>query len=321
MRCCIMKIYPQNLRDKHHFELVRKRTYGTAGGHNSSTPSAPLPTDPRLGFWGKQWAKGLDMNERQAAVGNAAASRTTAGMIAVSLVFLMPLLLPMLLGIERGKLDPFLTISIATAVIGSLTTFAYTWLAPHFFHKLHAPVQEGEVQTLMQNSTDELEREYLALVRDATLLEVPETSEQSVRDAIESLGEAIDRLPAVVARPLDTEALRQELETLHQQVLAEPDRVVSESLERRARALESRLDSHERSAILARRAAALHAELMAQIEALRGAMMAYQTSGLDTGELGRLSSSARQVAFESTAVANAQAELEAPVVVQSRSAG
>lgn len=259
------------------------------------------------------------MNERQIAIGNIAAEAGTAVATWLPMVILIPFwILMLVLGI-KGKIplaNAIASITIITTLLGTLTFGAF---GPGVFRKLHESIQEGEIEPLIQTATDELDREYLSLVRDAIRLEIPAAAEESVRNSIEALGEAIDRLPVVISKPLDSEALATEAETLRQQALEESDRVIAESLERRAKAVESRIESHERSAVLARRSEALNAEMLAQIEALRGALFAYQSGGMESAELNRLSESARQVAFESTAVADAQRELDTPLqIVQGR---
>ena len=81
-------------------------------------------------------------------------------------------------------------------------------------------------------------------------------------------------------------------------------------MERRARAIEHRVASNERSALLARRSTALREEILAQIEALREGIAALSTHAPDFSGLAYLAQTARQVASEAGELASAREELE-----------
>ena len=72
----VMQLYPQDLSDNDHAQIVRKRAMTSSGNSGMYDPNAPLP-EPKLGKLGRLWAKGLGMTDRQAAVGNANASSWT----------------------------------------------------------------------------------------------------------------------------------------------------------------------------------------------------------------------------------------------------
>ncbi len=317
-----MDLPPQYLRDRHHYQIVQRRATVATGMSTSTgrkTPPASLsPPDS----WQKFWAMGQEMDDRQIAIGATATDSTLKMVVSLPLViFALPMLFVLVISIFSGKPNPLITFGVVATLITAILAFCYGIIIPAMFRKAHAPLQEEEIKTLLQDCVDTLEKEYLSLVRDAIILDIPESAEKSVRDSIEALGKAIDRLPAVDSRPLNADALQQEAKALRQQAMDESDRVVSESLERRATALESRRESHDRSAILARRSQSLHSEIMAQIEALRGALFAYQSGVMESGELNRLSESARQVAFESTSIADAQQELDNPAILVQRRSG
>jgi hypothetical protein len=136
-------------------------------------------------------------------------------------------------------------------------------------------------------------------------------AEADIRAAVEALGEAIEKLPRVRVEPFDTAALRLEAAQLQQQALTEPDRVTADSISRRADALERRAEAHEHSALLAKRAAALRAEILAQIETLREGLAGHQLEdGVGpTVAFAELSDTARRVAQEASAAAEARQEL------------
>jgi hypothetical protein len=179
------------------------------------------------------------------------------------------------------------------------------------FRSLHKPLQVTEVEGLIKETVEELEKAYLALLRDVLLTDVPEKAEADIRAAVEALGEAIEKLPRVRIEPFDTAALRLEAAQLQQQALTEPDRVTADSISRRADALERRAEAHEHSALLAKRAAALRAEILAQIETLREGLAGHQLEdGVGpTVAFAELSDTARRVAQEASAAAEARQEL------------
>lgn len=312
-----MKLFPQDLRDRQHSQLVRARAHYSASTTTPLNPNAPLP-EPQLGLLGKFWAKGLGMSDRQAAVGNAVASEWTQG--TAWLTSLLGSLLPgMIVAITAKKtgLDPALAWAAFLSSSAAISAAGFGPLAQLAFRSLHKPIQAVELESLMKDSVDALEVAYLRLVRDAILISVPATAESDIRDAIMALGEAIDRLPLVTIEAIDLAGIRAEALALRETALGEPDRVTAESIERRADALERRARAHEHSALLARRAAALRAEIHAQIETLREGLAGHQLeNGLaPTVAFSELSETARRVAQEAASTAGAKAEIE---VVQAR---
>jgi hypothetical protein len=308
-----MKLYPQDLRDNDHARIVRQRSAMSSSSGTGTTynPNAPLP-EPQLGTLGKLWAKGLGMSDRQAAVGNAAAGEWTgaAAWLTATLGSLVPGMVVAVLSKKTG-LDPALAWASFGASSVGLAALGFGPFARAAFRSLHKPLQAVELEGLMKESLDPLEGAYLRLVRDVLLTEASAKAEADIRAAIEALGQAIERLPAVVIEPLDTAKLRDEVLVLHQQALLETDRVTADSLTRRADALERRAHAHEHSALLSKRAAALRAEILAQIETLREGLAGHQ---LEDGvgpmvAFAELSETARRVAQEAASAAEARQEL------------
>ena len=108
-------------------------------------------------------------------------------------------------------------------------------------------------------------------------------------------------------------------QALERQAGIEPDRVTAESLERRARALHYSAQTHEHSALMFRRSAALRSEIESQMAAMREGLMALHTQTLDAAGFAELASSAREVATEAVRLAAAREELAD--AVESRPAG
>ncbi|MBC8139527.1 MAG: hypothetical protein H8F28_26915 [Fibrella sp.] len=316
-----MKLFPQHLRDRQHGTLIRRRTYGLRGkGDYAGTnlEATPLPT-PQIGKLGRIWAKGSGLTEKQAATGLPAASMST-----MSAVWCMPaivggvsLLISAISLAKHGNIEPLAISAAVTAALSYVSAVPLGQVAFQWCYK--EPLAEGEIDQLLEieASATELEQAYLRLVRDAVrqTADVGAETEAEVQAAIASLGEAIDRLPAVSVSPVDTVALRREADLLQADALTNPDRVIGESLERRADALIRRADANDRSGLAVRRTAALRAEIEAQIAALREGIATlgtgYGTSDSATSEnLQHLSESARRLAAEAISAASARAELD-----------
>ncbi len=199
----------------------------------------------------------------------------------------------------------------------SLTGFGIAALLPrHLVHKWgKTALNYQELEQLLTQEDDELERSYLFLIREAlSQSNLPEAAQKELKEAIKVLGLALDRLPPAPAETAsrDTQSLRAEAETLRQQAVTETDRVASESLGRRADALERSASAMEKSATLLRRNSLLRQELQAQLEALRLELGSTSVSGADATSLAQVASVARGVAREADALATARTELDAP---------
>ncbi len=310
-----MKLYPQDLRENDHARIVRQRSTAAStaanGGGASYKPNAPLP-EPHLGVLGKLWAKGLGMTDRQAAVGNSVASEATQGTAWCTAILgpLLPGIIVLIMARKHG-LDPNIAWASFVAATAGFSALGFGPFSGLAFRSLHKPLHAVELEGLMRDSVDELEIAYLRLVRDALLTDASEKAETDIRAAVEALGQAIERLPAVTVEPIDTATLRLEATQLQQQALTEPDRVTADSLTRRADALERRAKAHDNSALLSKRAAALRAEILAQIETLREGLAGHQLdeSMGPTVAFAELSETARRVAQEAASASEAKQEL------------
>lgn len=314
-----MDLFPQDLWDRHHAEIILRRSWS---GHskqsmeNMGMAVAEAPP-PHMGFLGKIWARGMkDLTPEQAAAGLPAASMQTSaavwlpgtlgGMLATFVGFILA---------KKGILPTGEAMGGAVAVSAALSYLgAIPWGRATFRGLYKKPLTLTEVESLSSENDDAVRRAYLSLLRDAVRQTVPDSVAPELRAAIRALGAAIDRLPTVVANPIDVAALRREASALDAQAQAEPDRVTAESIERRADALRLRADANERSALLVRRTHALRAEIEAQIEALREGLAAFYPGSdvEDVSGLAHLSESARRVASEAVSVAAARTELDAP---------
>jgi hypothetical protein len=181
------------------------------------------------------------------------------------------------------------------------------------------PLSTQELDLLLAQEEDELERSYLLLIREALAQpNLPDAAQKELKEAIKVLGMALDRLPPAPAETANrnTEGLRAEAQGLRQQALTETDRVAAESLERRADALERSASAMEKSSTLLRRNSLLRQELQAQLEALRLELGSTSVSGVDATSLAQVASVARGVAREADALATARVELDTPQVQQ-----
>jgi hypothetical protein len=310
-----MKLYPQDLRSDDHARVVLKRSFAASGSTNGTSatynPDSPLP-EPKLGTLGKLWSKGLGMSDKQAAVGNAAAAMGTGTSSWVTTI-LGPFIPGVIVAIlaKKGAIDPATAWLSFSAMTTGLAALGFGPFAKGTFRSLHKPLQTVEIEALIKEALDPLETAYLLLVRDAILTDASAKAEADIRVAIEALGAAIEKLPAVSLEPVDVAVIRADAIALHQQALVEPDRVTADSLTRRADALERRAAAYEHSAVLAKRAAALRAEIHAQIETLRAGLAGHQLEeGVGpTVVFAELSETARRVAQEAASAAEAKQEL------------
>ena len=206
-----------------------------------------------------------------------------------------------------------------------------------FFRSLHKkPVGAADIENLLAAASggqgNELERAYLNLV--LTAIRQPATTpeaETDVRDALRALGEAIDHLPLGMggsggALLVDADALRREPAATLDQAEHEPDDVIADSLRRRSEALLRSAEAAGRSSLLLRRADALKNELLAQTEALRLGLVAFDAGAGGTtssaawgagADLSRLAESVRDVAREAQNVVLARDELDGAITTPS----
>jgi hypothetical protein len=302
-----MEIYPQNLGERNHIEIVRRRSAKGLGSNPDSLVNKPIK--PKLGFLGKYWARGMNLTEPQTTIAASASSSITQGY--GTLVGLLGGLNCLAVGFSVGNAMQNSALGWLAYLAGTASILALGFgpIAKHAFRKVHSAITQHEIEEMIAKCQDDLRRAYLQLVRDATLVPIPDPPAETVRAALEALGESIEGLPAVISAPIDNNALRQEAVELRQKATTESDTITAESLVRQADSLEQRIETSERSAIIAKRSSVLRDEIFAKIAALREAIAAQQTGLVDVTTLAELSESARHVAREAQSTASAKDEL------------
>jgi hypothetical protein len=296
-----MRIVPKDLGLAWHVRFLQAR--------DSPEKVGAEPPEPHLGLVGRLCCDGTDLDEKHAAALLPAAKNTlttcwTPALPALPLTFISSVLFFIPLHAPIGLLPFYLgTIGLSVGSIGIV------WARTRFRRLLEAPLTAEEVDRLLEKTPGAMDRRFLELVRDAVRQPGPAAAEKNVQEALGSLAAAIERLPPIESEPLDTAALREEARTLELQAGTEPDRVTAESLERRARALLYSAQTHEHSALMFRRAAALRSEIESQMVAMREGLVALHSQALDSTGLAELAHSAREVATEAVRLAAAREEL------------
>ena len=308
-----MKIYPQDLRPSLHAEIIQRRAH--AGMTTEQQNIYAMETKkPEMGFLGRLWSKGADMTPEQAAVGlPAAAIQTKASIYAPPIFGAIISVLIAGISVAKGRVSPEVAWSVAAAATGLIGYLGAFPIGKATFLGLYArPVSVSELENLLSlTEIDAVEKAYFTLLRDAIRQEVTPDAERRLRETIQTLGASLDRLPLVTITPQDTAALRNDAARLRQEGIVQTDRVLSQSLERRAEAVERRAILNERSTLYATRQAALRAEIIDQIEALREGIVAFHTGAADTLSLDTLAEAAHRLAAETVAAAEARQELDA----------
>ena len=330
-----MDIQPLDLGTRRGVAAIHARANSMQAGNfrRGGRLSSQAPTDVRpVGVIGRWWLRGLGLDPEQEAKVLASVRGVTRGLSAGMIggfgggfgtnALVMGIVSATQPGAGPG---PILATVFGTLAVGGI---AAGIAAPRSLIRrwVSGPLTESELDELSSHADDALEKSYYALVRDAIRIDnAPEKVATEVRSAIATLGQAIESLPATTSSDatLDGETLRAEAAEVRTRGLADADAVVSESLLRRADALERQADAIGHSAQAIRRAAALRDELSAQVEALRLGLGAYYAGGNlsvspDEGSLTRLASSARAVATEANALARANAELDSPNLLNLR---
>lgn len=324
-----MEIQPLDLGTRRGVAAIQARATAQSGNfQRGGRLSAQTPTDVRpVGAIGRWWLRGLGLDPEQQAKVLASVRGVTRGVTGGMIggfgggVGVNALVMGIVSATRNGSgPGPALAAifgTVAAAGVGAGIAMPRAMLR----RWIASPLTESELDEISSHAGDSLEKAFLALIRDAVRIEnAPETVTVEVRSAIETLGQAIESLPAMTSSDvaLDGDSLRAEADEVRARGLADADAVVSESLLRRADALERQADAIGHSAQSLRRAAALRDELGAQVEALRLGLGAYYAGGTlssqpeGDGSLTRLASSARAVATEASALARANAELDAP---------
>jgi hypothetical protein len=301
-------IYPSDLGERWHVALMQRRC------HVSDASGGEPPTDapaPHLGFWGRLWARGSGLSRERAA-----ATLPTGS----TLNFLWGLFNALGIGFvgligsvasAKAQAPPEQILALWTGLTALAGSIHYLGPRDTFLRLNRDPVKPGEVDQLIERASDDLERAFLVLVRDAVRVHGSRDAEESARAAIQALAEAMRCLPVVSVAAIDTAALRAEAEALRRRAAEETDSITAEALERNARALLVRAQTHEHSALTVRRCEALRGEIRAEIEAVREGLAAQELPGETAGALATLAQAARQVAAEASDFASARDELSA----------
>lgn len=324
-----MKIFPQDLRESYHWQTVVLRA-NYSGGATGETAQVLLANRPPIskpvGPLGKLWLGKLPLTRPQAEM----ALPASAGS-AQATAWLSHILLTGVAGLVGAILHKNGILSTPEAW-GTMALAGGAFLYPSFVvwpratlkFLYNKPLTVAEVEGLMHHAQTDLERDYLALVRETISQPVPEAAEADVRAAIQALGQAVDALPQVDLAPVDTDALRAEAAALRTQALQEHDRIISDSRENRADALERRANAADRSVQYARRITALQEEIAAQIAATRQDLSAFHAdgggAGVNSASFAHLADAGKRIASVAVSAAAARAELDAPLSADLREA-
>lgn len=318
-----MKLYPQDLRDRLHAVIIRRRAnggYGEAAPAAGLSLAAGLPA-PRLGKLGRQWTRGLGLNEREAAAGLGAASASlSSAKWTVPILVGIPLVIFAFWEAFVPTSPDWLLVAESLAAWGTVTSLSMTVLPRHAVRGLYRkPLSVSEIDGLLPGARTRIDIAYMGLIRDAAGAAVLPDAEAGLREALRALGRAADSLPPTVSTPRDTDALRRDALAARAGAKQEQDEVVAASWGRQADALERQAAALDRASGVTRRAQVLRAEVLAQMEALRAGLADFRLdAATDTALLCVLSESARRVAAEASDATQARQELEAFVTAPAR---
>lgn len=300
-----MRLYPQDLGGRWHLHFVMRRNSGQAA--NGALPPTDAPP-PRKGIMGRIFAWSSGLSDDQASRALPAANSAMVSTFGVWGLSAMLYLLPIALA-KKHVLTPEAAWALAVAIFAAAGSLGLA-VGRHVFQSFHKnPLQPGEVAGVLATVSDPLDRAFMELVHDAVRLPGTTQVEEQVRAAIVSLAEALERLPEVHADPVDTSELRQEANAALEQSRLEADPVLAESHSRRARALLQRAQAEESVQSYARRTAGLRAEMLAQTEALRSALRAFDPKSPHTSGLVPLAEAAIALNEQALSLATARAEL------------
>ena len=304
-----MRVFPENAGGKWHIALVRQRAFRALNVPDHRPMDLEGASRP-LGVLGRFWTKGLKLEDRARAKAVAAAGPiigwwSFAGWLSTGLCGLFAAA-----ALADGRPE---VVTQAFAALGTASATGFLLALPRrALRRLHrTPLAAGEVEALLPLAADDLERAYLTLLRDAIRQEAPASAEAGSREALETLGEAITRLPAVPAAPEEAAALHEEAAALAVAAGSEADPVVAASLERQAGALRQMIEVAARSERVSRQTAVLRSELATQIKALHAGLAALQMGAADGGHFARMAETVQQVARDAVSVAAAREELDA----------
>ena len=278
-----------------------------------AAPSKSAAVSPKLGFWARLYTQGLDLEPE-------AAEAVFDGMK------------PMIGGFTGGLVGGFgggfgangawmlmsgrpelVAVGSIFATVGAVGA-SLGILLPRFMLKkyIKTPLTITELDYLIECAgEDNILRDYLKLAKEALgQTRLTEPGEKNLREAIQALGEAIDRLPPAPLPGQDVATLQQEVAQARAEMVRETDPVVLASQERRVNALESSLKSVQRAMTLSRRSRALRDEVQAQIESVRLGMASLNEGGETGANFGAIADSVRRVSAEAGSIAEAKNELD-----------
>ncbi len=315
-----MNLYPQDLREDYHWEIVVFRDATDVTPQNKTPQNkANILGRPRvrrpLSLLEKIWSSKLSLNRPQREAVLPSLSAGTLFIAWAGYVLLLGFLgmgivvLPYLL----QKTTALQAVLLAALLSGTLFYPNFIGSPRSSLKRCYKALTLSEIEGFVPRAQNDLERAYLTLVRSTVLQTVPEEAEEDVRAAIVSLGEAIDALPLINPTQTDTSLLRGEAAALKAQAALEADTVIADSLSYQAEAVLRRADAADRSAQYGRRITALRREIAAQIAAVQEELSTFSSNGgatVDRAALSHLAESARRVAAISVSATNARAELD-----------
>lgn len=175
-------------------------------------------------------------------------------------------------------------------------------------------VTTQEIALVSKGENDSLGREYIGLISELVLMQSVQDmpAEQSIRDAVRSIGSGIAGLPGQPADDLllDAEIFKGEASCLAVEAAQESDPVVAASLRRQSVARSQRAETVSRNSSLARRSQVLRREMTEQIKALRTMVGATDLGDSGGGcDLAALAANIQQVANEARSLAEAKEEV------------
>ena len=305
-----MDISPSDIGGACGIAIIEQRaqTYSSQRRGGRLSGSIPPSAGAHFGTLGRWWTKGSGLTDAEA-------SEALKGMAPIiggfaggfgggSLGFLMPAFVFAVNGHPEA--------SFIFGPFGLLFASFGLFMPQMLFRRwCKTAITVGEVESLLADTSDDLKRGYLTLLRDVVRQDgVLPQAKKEVETALRALGAAIERLPALSHANTEAAQFYTQAETVLAQAATETDAVTAASLARQAEALTRSGQSAERSAVVIRRATALRRELAAQIEALRLGLATAYAGGGDGSELARLAEQVRTVANEADAVATANNELD-----------
>ena len=175
-------------------------------------------------------------------------------------------------------------------------------------------VTAQEIAIVSKGETDPLGREYLSLISEIVLMRPVQDgrAEQSIRNAVRSIGSGILGLPGQPADDLllDAGILKGEASRLGMEAAEENDPVVAASLWRQSSARTQCAEAVSRNSALARRSQVLRHEMTGQIQALKTIISA-TALGDSSGShgLAALAANIQRVADEARSLTEAKKEL------------